>query len=253
MQDEVQYHVKLRPGDIGRYVFLPGDPGRVERIAAHLDDAKKVAQNREYTTYTGSLEGVPVSVVSTGIGGPSTAICIEEILKVGADTLIRIGTSGSLQPSIKTGDLVIASAAVRDEGTSQQYVPLEYPAVADIDVICALRDAARKLGHTHYTGVIHCKDAFFAEEPHMMPDNEHWERRWKMWQKSNVLCTEMESATLFIVSQLRKLRAGEIVAVIGETHDGQVVIEKKGVDEAIETAIEAMRSIIKQDQESEKA
>lgn len=247
---EHQYHIGLGPGQVGRYVLLPGDPGRVKRIAAYLDNAEKVGDNREYVTYTGSLDGVPVSVTSTGIGGPSAAIAIEELHHIGADTMIRVGTSGSLNPDVKIGHLVIASGTVRDEGTSTQYVPLAYPAVADFEVVHALRNAARAASHPHHVGVVHCKDAFFAEVPEGMPDPQYWERRWKMWERSQVLCTEMESATLFVVGRIRKIRTGTIVAVIGETHDGKVIIRKEGVNEAIHTAIEAIRLLIQQDQQT---
>ena len=157
---DVQYHINLKPGDVGRYVFLPGDPGRVPLIAAHLDDAEEITFNREYRTFTGTLDGEKVSVTSTGIGCPSAAIAMEELIKVGADTFIRVGTAGSLQPDVKLGDLCISTGSIREEGTSRQYVPLSYPAVADLDVTLALREAAKKLNFPHHCGITHCKDSF---------------------------------------------------------------------------------------------
>jgi len=160
---EKEYHIGLGKGDVGRYVILPGDPGRVPRIAKHLDSAEKVAQNREYTTYTGKVDGIKVSVTSTGIGCPSAAIAVEELIRVGADTFIRVGTAGSLQKEVGLGDLVIATGAIREEGTTRQYVPLSFPAVPDLDVTIALREAARKLGYNSHAGICHCKDSFYSE------------------------------------------------------------------------------------------
>ena len=144
--DGKQYHIALKKGDVGRYVLLPGDPGRCEPIARLFDNPRHVATNREYVTWTGELDGVPVSVTSTGIGCPSAAIALEELVRVGADTFIRVGTSGHIQKDIKSGDLAIITAAIRDEGTSKHYMPIEFPAVADIDLVMALQRAAKKTG-----------------------------------------------------------------------------------------------------------
>ncbi|HAS20669.1 MAG TPA: uridine phosphorylase, partial [Lachnospiraceae bacterium] len=165
-----QYHTGVGPGDVGRYVILPGDPGRCAKIAAYFDNAEKIAVNREYVTYTGTLDGVKVSVMSTGIGGPSASIAVEELYKSGADTFIRVGTCGGMQEDVCGGDLVIASGAVRMEGTSREFAPIEYPAVPDFDVTCALAQAAREGGHRHHVGVVQCKDSFFGQhEPELMP------------------------------------------------------------------------------------
>ncbi|MFN2145622.1 MAG: nucleoside phosphorylase, partial [Anaerolineales bacterium] len=145
--DEVLYHIQMKKGDVGRYVFLPGDPGRCELIASYFDNPQLVAYNREYKTYTGTLLGEKVSVTSTGIGCPSTAIAVEELSMIGADTFIRVGTSGGMQPYQKAGDLAIVTAAIRDEGTTLHYMPVEFPAVADIEVVSALRQAAVKLNN----------------------------------------------------------------------------------------------------------
>jgi uridine phosphorylase len=251
MADEIdptlQYHVHLRPGDVGRYVLLPGDPGRVPRIAAHFKDAREVAFNREYRTFTGTVDGIPVSCTSTGIGCPSTAIAVEELIKCGADTFIRIGTAGSLQKEVKLGDLCVSNAAVREEGTTRQYVPLSYPAVADLDVTAALRDACRKLGYRHHVGINHCKDSFFIEGDQNLPLEDENESNWKAWYRSNVISTAMESAAIFVVSSIRRVRAGEILAIIGLTYADQPVVTKVGVDEAIKAAIEAVKLLDRAD------
>ena len=237
-----QYHLQIRPGDVGRYVLLPGDPGRVPRIAAHLENARLVAQHREYTTYTGALHGEKVSVTSTGIGCPSAAIAVEELVAVGADTLIRVGTSGPVQDFVRSGDLCIAAAAVRDEGTTQQYVPLAFPAVADLDVILALRDAARQRGLRYHVGVSHSKDSFYGEiTPERMPVASRLRERWQAWVRAGVLCSEMEAATLFVVSQILGVRAGAIMLAItvGESQD-----------DLIRTAVEGVRILIERDRQA---
>ena len=242
-----QYHIHLKKGDVGRYVILPGDPGRVPQIAAFFDSAHEVAFNREFRTYSGTVDGIKVSCTSTGIGCPSTAIAIEELIKVGADTFIRVGTAGSLQDEVGLGDLCITTGAVREEGTTRQYVPLSYPAVADVDVVCALRDAARGLGFKHHTGISHCKDAFFIEGDCDIPIEDENRSMWKAWRRSNVLSTAMESAALFVVSSIRSVRAGEILAVIGLTFEDRPIVGKMGIDDAIKTAIEAIKILDRSD------
>ncbi len=156
--DEVMYHIQLKKGDVGRYILLPGDPGRCEKIAQFFDNPRFVTSNREYTTYTGSLLGEKVSVVSTGIGSPSAAIAMEELIAIGADTFIRVGTSGGMQPEVKTGDVAIITGAIRDEGTTKQYLPCEFPAVANLDVVIALREGAVRAGIPFHLGISHSKD-----------------------------------------------------------------------------------------------
>lgn len=207
-----QYHVELSKGDVGRYVILPGDPGRVEVIAAFLDHPVKVASHREYVTYTGTLDGTKVSVTSTGIGGPSTAIAAEELIAVGADTFIRIGTAGMIQDYFDLNDCIIATGAVRDEGTTRQYIPLAYPAVAHYQVVTALQYAAEKCGKVSHTGIVQSKDAFYGEaEPESMPNEDMLRSQWQAWKRGQVLASEMEAAALFIVSSIRKVRAGCIL------------------------------------------
>lgn len=246
---DVQYHIKLKPGQSAPYVIVPGDPGRVPQIAAYLDQAIEVANNREYKTYRGTYRGVDVSVTSTGIGGPSAAIAFEELIRVGAKVLIRVGTSGALQDHLQMGDLVIAQSAIRDEGTSRQYVPLEWPATADFDTCLALKIAAEKRLTTEnsqlssYVGTVHSKDAFYAEEPKNLPTGVEWEQKWAAWQKMGCYCTEMEAATLFTVAQLHHVKSAAILTVIGETKGGEVKIAKVSNENAIMSALEAIYAL----------
>lgn len=249
MSDTMQYHIHLKKGDIGRYVLLPGDPGRVPKIAEHLDNAHQVASNREYNTWAGEYKGIPIAVTSTGIGCPSAAIAVEELIEIGADTFIRIGTAGSLQETVGLGDLAITNAAIREEGLSRQYLPLSYPAVADFDVTLALRDAAKSLGHRAHIGVGHCKDAFFCEEARYMPMAEHHQELWKVWRRAGAISTSMESSAIYTVSNIRQARAGEILAIIGLTWKDTPIVKKVGIEEAIQTALEAIVLLDKNDKE----
>lgn len=246
-KDDKEYHIGLRKGEVGRYVILPGDPGRVPVIAEHLRNAKKVAQNREYTTYTGKLDDITVSVTSTGIGCPSAAICIEELIRIGADTFIRVGTAGSLQKDVGLGDLVISTGAIREEGTTRQYVPLSFPAVPDLDVTMALREAAHKLGYKSHAGICHCKDAFYSEGEPGVPQREYNEYMWKTWERANVLATSMEDAAIYVISYIRRVRAGEVLAIIGLTYDDAPIVKKVGIEEAIKSALEAVRILHSRD------
>ncbi len=233
------HHIACRAGDVGRYVLLPGDPGRVPLIAAQLDDAGPVASEREFSTYTGTLLGERVSVTSTGIGCPSTAIAIEELAMIGADTFIRVGTSGIMQPYMRRGDLIITWGAVRDEYTSQQYMPLAYPAVADLDVTLALRQAARRQGVRHHVGLTHSKDSFYGQhEPQRMPVGQQLQERWNAWVQGGVLCSEMEASTLFVVARVLGKRAGGVMIAAG-TADS--------LDALIAVAVEAVRLLITRD------
>ena len=241
-----QYHLACGPGDVGGYVLLPGDPGRCERIAAHLDGAALVAANREYTTWTGTLEGVAVSVTSTGIGGPSAAIAVEELCNLGAHTLIRVGSCGAMQPGLRLGDVIVAQAAVRDEGTSAQYVPLAWPAVAHLDVVDALRAAATAAGVRHHVGTVQSKDSFYGEmDPGRMPIAAQLQARWKAWVGAGVLASEMECAALLTVAAVRRVRAGAALAVVNAapTVDAMPDPARLPIDALIEVAVEAMRRL----------
>jgi len=251
-RDGVMYHIQLDRGDVGRYVLLPGDPGRCSLIAKHFDNAEKIAQNREYTTYTGYLLGEQVSVLSTGIGCPSAAIGVEELAAIGADTFIRVGTSGGMQQYTQVGDLVITSAAVRDEGTSRQYMPLAFPAVADLDVTLALREAAERLGVPYHVGITQSKDSFYGQrQPERMPVADQLLSRWKAWIAGGVLCSEMEAAAIFVVSSVLKKRAGGIMLVVGNQEllppPPEEHARRRDLGPLIQTAIEAVRILIKKD------
>ena len=187
-QDGVQYHIGLKQGDVGKYVILPGDPKRCAKIAQYFDEPKLVADNREYVTYTGYLDGEKVSVTSTGIGGPSAAIALEELVNVGAETFIRVGTCGGMQIDVKGGDIVIATGAIRAEGTSKEYAPIEFPAVANLDVTNALVQASKNLGYTSHTGVVQCKDSFYGQHsPETKPVSDELLNKWEALKRLGCL------------------------------------------------------------------
>ncbi len=246
-----QYHTQVGPGDVGKYVILPGDPKRCEKIAGHFDNPRLVADSREYVTYTGTLDGVPVSVTSTGIGGPSAAIAIEELTKSGADTFLRVGTCGGMQENVCGGDIVIASGAIRMEGTSREYAPIEYPAVPDVDVLSALISAARRKGITYHTGVVQCKDSFFGQhEPGVMPVSYELENKWQAWLRMGCLASEMESAALFIAGSFLRVRVGSCFLVVANQERAKKGLPNEQVHDtelAIVTAVEAIRELISQD------
>lgn len=235
-------HLKASSGEIGRYVLMPGDPGRVERIARHLDDATHIGTNREFVVYTGYISGVKVTVCSTGIGCPSSAIAVEELHRLGADTFIRVGTSGSIQPGTRSNDLAIVTGAIRDEGTSSHYLPIEFPAVSDLEVVTALATAARNLGYRHRLGISHSKDSYYGEvEPERSGIPDHLLQRWRAWQIGGAICSEMEISTICIVSSILRARAGGIMAMYGEGEFGPL-------DKLIETAVAGVAELIKIDQ-----
>ena len=238
---ERQYHIGVAEGEVGRYVILPGDPKRTEVIAGYFDDPREIAFNREFRTFTGTVDGIKVSVTSTGIGCPSAAIALEELIKVGADTFIRIGTAGSLQEEVAVGDLAIATGAVRKEGTTLQYVPIEYPAVADPDIVFALREAARKRGYSHHLGITHCKDSFYSEEEGYSAVAELNQMEWKTWMRANVIATSMEESALFIVGSLRRVRVGSILTVIGQTWAGKPIVHGVSPEKAVHTTLDAFK------------
>ncbi|MCD4671562.1 MAG: nucleoside phosphorylase [Anaerolineaceae bacterium] len=255
MKDDegLQYHVKVRPGDVGRYVLLPGDPGRVEKMADYLDDPQFISFNREHKVYTGTLLGEKVSVVSTGMGCPSTAIAVEELVAVGADTFIRVGTSGAVQPGLKLGDVAVVTGAIRDEGTTPQYLPIEYPAIADIEVVNALAEGSKRVGASYHLGVSHTKDSFYGEiEPDRMPMASHLKERWKAWEAGGAICSEMEAAAIFILSSIYRKRAGGVMMIIGS--DTETLLQKKhDPDVMIHAAIEGIRILIRQDRAKQAA
>lgn len=250
-EEGLQYHLQIRRGDVGRYVILPGDPKRCQKIAEHFDDAKLVADSREFVTYTGYLDGEKVSVTSTGIGGPSASIAMEELVRCGADTFIRVGTCGGIDLEVKGGDIVVATGAVRMEGTSREYAPIEYPAVADLDVVNALVASSKELGYTYHIGVVQCKDAFYGQhEPDRMPVSYELMNKWEAWKRMGCKASEMESAALFIVAAHLRVRCGSEFLVMGNQERNALGMENPIVHDteaAIRIAVAALRRLIQED------
>jgi len=253
---QMQYHIACKNGDVGKYVLLPGDPGRCEKIAAYFDNPVKVAQNREFTTYSGFLDGEMVSVVSTGIGGPSASIAMEELTAIGADTFIRVGTCGGIDLAVGAGDIVIANSAIRYEGTSREYAPIEFPAVANFSVLTELVGAAKALGYNYHVGVVQCKDSFYGQHsPKRMPTYDELHYKWEAWKRLGVLASEMESAALFVAASTLRVRCGTVLHVVWNQERraaGMDDLEAHDTDHTIKTAIEAFRSIIKADKNRNK-
>lgn len=250
-QQGLEYHIKVNSDLIGRYVIMPGDPKRCASIAKYLDDAKLVADSREFTTYTGYLDGVCVSVTSTGIGGASAAIALEELVHAGAHTFVRIGTCGGMQTDIIGGDVVIATGAVRMEGTSREYAPIEYPAIADIDVVNALVQAGRDVGVKTHTGVVQSKDSFYGQHsPQRMPVAHELTDKWEAWKRMGCLASEMESAALFTVGSYLRVRVGACYLVVANQERAAAGLENPEVhdtDKAVKVAVEAVRRLIRSD------
>ena len=248
---EKQYHIHCVEGDVGRYVILPGDPGRCEKIAALFDDARFVAQNREYTVYTGTLLGEKVSVCSTGIGGPSASIAMEELHNIGADTFIRVGTCGGIALPVKSDDVVIATGAVRHEGASREYAPIEFPAVSDYEVQSALVQAAKNLGKPWHAGVVQCKDSFYGQhDPKRMPVSQELLYKWEAWKRLGVLASEMESAALFCCAAALGVRCGSCFHVIWNQEREAAGLDQEeshDLSAALEVGIEAVRLLIEAD------
>lgn len=249
----LMYHLQIRKGDVGRYVILPGDPKRCQKIAQFFDDPVLVADSREYVTYTGTLDGEKVSVTSTGIGGPSASIAMEELVQCGADTFVRVGTCGGIDLNVKGGDIVIATGAVRMEGTSKEYAPIEFPAVADLEVANALAAAAKKLNMPYHTGVVQCKDAFYGQhDPERMPVSYELLNKWEAWKRLGCKASEMESAALFIVAAHLGVRCGSDFLVVGNQEREKLGMENQichDTEAPIRVSVEAIRSLIKADRE----
>ena len=255
LENEKQFHIKTSDGDVGKYVILTGDPGRVSDIAEYLDNAEHISTNREYVIYTGTLNGEKVSVVSTGIGGPSAAIAVEELIKCGSNTFIRVGTSGGIELEVRGGDLVISTAAVRDEGTSFEYIPASYPAVANFEVVSALKSSAMKIlegqDKNYHIGVIQSKDSFYGEtNPETMPISEKLIDRWESHIRCGCLASEMECAAIFSVAITRKVRAGAVITAIWNVERHKAGLDDKtdlDSTNAIKCAVEAIRILIEKD------
>ncbi|RLG73658.1 MAG: uridine phosphorylase [Thermoprotei archaeon] len=244
-----QYHIHCKPGDVAPYVLLPGDPGRVYRIAKYWDEKREVAKHREYVTFSGKYRGVPISATSTGIGGPAAAIAVEELLRVGVHTFIRVGTTGAIQKFIEVGDLIITTAAVRLDGTSKQYVFTEYPAAASYEVVLALIEAAESLGVKYHVGISASTDSFYTGQGR--PGFKGYMLSWMKniipdLQRANVLNFEMESSTIFTLANIYGARAGSICAAVANRVTDEFIVDA-GVEDAIKVANEAVRILYEWD------
>lgn len=248
---ERQFHIKCKPGDVGRYCILPGDPGRCASIAKYFDDSVFVSQNREFTIYTGTLSGEKVSVCSTGIGGASAAIAMEELHNIGADTFIRVGTCGGIDLQVESGDLVIASGAIRFEHASREYAPIEYPAVADFEITRALVEAAETMDKKYHVGVVQCKDSFYGQHsPEKSPVSYELLAKWEAWKRLGVKASEMESATLFVVADALGCRCGSVFHVVWNQEREKAGLDQKmseDTDAAIRAGVQALKNIIRRD------
>lgn len=245
------YTLPLTQDQLGKYVLLAGDPGRIPIIASNLANAQRTTEARGFMVWTGNLDGELVSAASTGIGGPSAAVLLEELISLGAHTFIRLGTCGSLQKNVEIGDFVIPTAAIRDEGTTRQYVPIEVPAVASHDLVQAITSAATRSGLKFHAGLVHCKDAFYSELPELTANPSLTASKWKTWENAGALATEMETAVIFILAQLRRCRAGALLAVVGSTLEGDLVKSNPAQIESLAaTGVEATRIVIADDRAS---
>ena len=249
-----QFHIACAQGDIGRYCILPGDPGRVPAIAALFDDAKQIAYNREFNVWTGTLLGEKVSVCSTGIGGPSAVIAMEELHNIGADTFIRVGTCGGIALPVKSDDVVIATGAVRHEGASREYAPIEFPAVADFQVTNALVEATKKLGFPLHTGIVQCKDSFYGQhDPAASPVYYELQQKWESWKRLGVKASEMESAALFVVAAALGCRCGSCFHVVWNQEREAAGLDQKMSEDtssSVKVSVEALKLLIEEDRKA---
>ena len=255
MQDVgMQYHIHCNKGDVGRYVFLPGDPGRCQSIASYFDNPVHIGMNREYNIYTGTMLGQKVSVCSTGIGGPSAAIAMEELHNIGADTFIRVGTCGGIDLDVRSGDVVVATGAIRFEHTSREYAPIEYPAVANFEVTTALVEASRALGKRTQVGVVQCKDAFYGQHsPARMPVSYELLNKWEAWKRLGVKASEMESAALFVVAAALGCRCGSCFHVVWNQEREAAGLDQKMSEDtssSVKVSVEALKLLIEADRKA---
>ena len=248
---EKQFHIHCAPGDVGRYCILPGDPGRVPAIAALFDDARQVACNREFNVWTGYLLGEKVTACSTGIGGPSASIAMEELHNCGADTFLRTGTCGGIDLDVQSGDIVVATGAIRYEHTSLEYAPIEFPAVPDLGVTNCLAQATRNLGLPLHTGVVQCKDSFYGQHsPEKSPVSYELQAKWESWKRLGVKASEMESAALFVVAAALGCRCGSCFHVIWNQEREAAGLDQKMSEDtssAVRVAVEALKLLIQAD------
>lgn len=257
MQDkEYQFHINCKRGDVGKYVILTGDPKRCEKIAKYFSNSYLVADNREFVTYTGLLDETKISVTSTGIGGPSAAIAVEELCAIGAEFFIRVGTCGGIAIDVINGDIIIPTGAIRQEGTTLQYVPIEYPAIADFEVVLALKQAAKYLKAREHIGIVQSKDSFYGQHsPDRMPVCYDLKNKWEAWKKAGVLGSEMECASIFTVGGLLGKKTGAVLAVIwNQERQAQGFNDEEipDTDLAVRVAVESMRILINIEKQSVK-
>ena len=249
-----QFHIACAQGDIGRYCILPGDPGRVPAIAALFDDAKQIAYNREFNVWTGTLLGGKVTACSTGIGGPSASIAMEELHKCGADTFIRTGTCGGIDLNVQSGDVVVATGAIRYEPTSREYAPIEFPAVADFQVTNALVEATKKLGFPLHTGIVQCKDSFYGQhDPAASPVYYELQQKWESWKRLGVKASEMESAALFVVAAALGCRCGSCFHVVWNQEREAAGLDQKMSEDtssSVKVSVEALKLLIEADRKA---
>ncbi len=248
--NQKQFHIPAAPREIGEYCILPGDPDRCEQIASYLEDPVHLGQKREFNIWNGKLCGKTVTVCSTGIGGPSTAIAVEELANCGAHTMIRVGTCGGIDLSVKSGDIVIASGAVRQDGTSHEYAPAAYPATPSPAVLFALMAAAKEQGLAFHAGVVQSKDSFYGQHaPRKMPTAEALCEQWEAWKRLGVLASEMEASTLFTVGAYRRLRTGAVFLSVWNQERYAAGMDTDSAEAhdtspAIQTAIAAIKQLI---------
>ena len=249
-----QFHIACAQGDIGRYCILPGDPGRVPAIAALFDDAKQIAYNREFNVWTGTLLGEKVTACSTGIGGPSASIAMEELHNCGADTFIRTGTGGGIDLNVQAGDVVVATGAIRYEHTSREYAPIEFPAVADFQVTNALVEATKKLGFPLHTGIVQCKDSFYGQhDPAASPVYYELQQKWESWKRLGVKASEMESAALFVVAAALGCRCGSCFHVVWNQEREAAGLDQKMSEDtssSVKVSVEALKLLIEADRKA---
>lgn len=248
--EEKMYHIGLSRENLkgAKYAILPGDPGRVLKIARYMDNYEFLGFNREYNSYLGTLNGEKILIISTGMGGPSTAICVEELAQIGITHLIRIGTCGGMQLNVEAGDIVIATGAIRQEGTSKEYLPVEYPAVADFDLTLALRSAAQHLNFKTHLGVVQCKDSYYGQHnPERMPTSNELLNKWDAWIKGGALASEMETASLYITSSVLRLHASAVLLAVWNQEREKKHLDNRNdfdTNKAINVVIEALKNMI---------
>ncbi len=250
-----QYHIGVAPGEVSRYVLLPGDPERTDLIASIWDESRLVASHREYRTFTGKYKGAPISTTSTGIGAPSAAIAVEELLRVGSDTFIRVGTMGAIQGDINVGDLVIAVGALRMEGTSSYYVPQGFPAIAHPEVVMALVESAEELGARYHVGILASSDSFYLGQGrpgfrgYSTPESRVLVERL---QSMRIAGFEMEASVILTLSWIYGARGGAVCAVVANRVKDEFVVNA-GVEDAIRVASEAVAKLYEWDRLKEEA